>query len=196
MTEQLDKKIKSNAAPQGLILGVIVTILGILSFYIMIWLTGQVTLILALPFLLGIVIPFAILIFFTFQLRKKIGGFWGFRQAVTGVFIMLLVAFAVQYVVRDLIFANVIEPHMVEKTENAMITSVTAALEKSNVKQEDIDKKMADIQKGFNEQKNVTIGYRLKGIAVSLILMFVIALILAAFFKKEGHVFNPNIEAE
>ncbi|MEB0260403.1 MULTISPECIES: DUF4199 domain-containing protein [unclassified Mucilaginibacter] len=195
MSEELDKSIKKNAVPVGLILGVIVTVISILSFYVMTS-TTSIILISAAPIVLSVIIPIILAVIYSKQLRTKIGGFWNFRQATSGIFIMLLISFAVQFVVRDMVFAKVIEPDMVSKMEVSMTTAVSQMLEKSKASQEAIDKQIDKIQKSFDEQKTPTIGKQVQAVAITIIFLFVLALILAAFLKKENHTFNLNDELE
>lgn len=194
MAENLDQTIKRNAVPFGITLGIISTVLGLGAFYILLSLKENVLLMITIPFIFSILLPLVLLIIFVFNLRKKIGGFWNFKQAVTGIFIMLLISFGVQYLLKDIIFANFIEPQMIEKTQAVMTSAVTATLEKSGAKQEDIDKKIDDMQKNFELQKENTLGKRVQSIVISIILLFVVALIFAAFFKKEGYHYDPGVE--
>ncbi|MET3980350.1 hypothetical protein ABIB62_002952 [Mucilaginibacter sp. UYP25] len=195
MSEDLNKSIKKNAIPLGLVLGVIVTVVSILSFYVMTS-TTSIILISAAPVLLSVIIPIALAVIYSKQLRTKIGGFWNFRQATSGIFIMLLISFAVQFLVRDMLFAKVIEPDMVPKMEASMTTAITQMLEKSNASQEAIDKQVDDIQKKFDEQKAPTIGKQVQAVFITIIFLFVLSLILAAFLKKEGHTFSTDAELE
>ncbi|MES2268471.1 MAG: DUF4199 domain-containing protein [Bacteroidota bacterium] len=195
MNEDLNKSIKKNAVPLGLVLGVIVTVINILSFYVMTS-TTSILLISAAPILLSVIIPIILAVIYSKQLRTKIGGFWNFRQATSGIFIMLLLSFAVQFVVRDMLFAKIIEPDMVTKMQSSMTTAVTQMLEKSNATQEAIDKQVEDVQKKFDDQKAPTIGKQIQAIFINIIFLFVLALILAAFLKKEGHPFNPDAALE
>lgn len=194
MSEELNRSIKKNAVPLGLVLGVIVTVISILSFYVMSSSTS-IILISAAPILLSVIIPIALAVIYAKQLRTKIGGFWNFRQATSGIFVMLLISFAVQFIVRDMLFAKVIEPDMVSKMEASMTTAVTQMLEKSNASQEAIDKQVADIQKKFDEQKAPTVGKQIQAIFITIIFLFVLALILAAFLKREGLRTSPELES-
>ncbi|WP_183561259.1 DUF4199 domain-containing protein [Mucilaginibacter sp. SP1R1] len=192
MIIEIDKKqLRKVGITFGLLLGLALTILSIVSFYIMIS-TSSVIVISSVPFIFSIVFPIILVVILCFNFRKNIEGFWTFKQAATGIFIMFFVAFAVQFLLRDQLFARVIEPNMVEKTQTAMTSAVTSFLEKSKASQDDIDKKMDDIQKQFDAQKNVSIGKQIEGVGISIIFIFVIAIIFAAFFKKEGQVYNPN----
>jgi hypothetical protein len=196
MTESNDKQLRKQAITNGLILGVALSALSIFSFYLMTAMGVSVIFVTAGPLIFSVVLPIILAVVLCFNLRKKIGGYWNFKQAATGIFIMFLTAFVVEFVVRDMLFAKVIEPTMVQKTETAMVNTVTSVLEKSKASQEEIDKKIEDIQKQFDEQKNVSIGKQIQGVGINIIFMFVLAVMFAAMFKKEGHVYNPNLDEE
>lgn len=183
--ENLDSEIKKNALNNGLLLGVIMLILGIVTFYIMISMESALGVI-AVPIIFSVILPIAVTIFFTIDLRKKIGGFWDFKQATTGIFIMCIVSFAIQTVGRDLLFAKFIEPDMAQKTQDAVVKATTAMMEKSGAPQEKIDKQIESTQKQFDSQVNPTVGKVVQGIGTSILLVFVLALILAAFFKRKA----------
>jgi hypothetical protein len=182
--ENLDQQIKKNAFNSGIILGTIILVLGILAFYLITSATN-IWVVFVGPILLSILIPITIAVFFCISLRRKIGGFWTFKQAVTGIFIMFLSAYVIQAIGSDLIFAKFVEPQMIEKVDNAVMTATKTMMEKSNTPQETIDSKVEEMQKQFDEQKNVTVGKTIQGIVVSIIFRFVFALIFAAIFKKE-----------
>ena len=73
------------AINNGLYIGGISTILGILVYYVSPDLMGATS--------FGIImmlLSLALYIFFTIDLRKKVGGFWSFREALKGIFLMFL----------------------------------------------------------------------------------------------------------
>ena len=181
--ENLDSSIKKNALNNGLLLGVISFILGLVSFYSLISVSSS-WLVIMIPIFFSVIVPIALAVYFSFDLRKKVGGFWTFRQATTGLFIMFIVSFAIQTVATDLIFVKLIEPDMAKKTQDAVIRSTTSMLESAGTPQDQIDEKIEATEKQFESQKNPTIGKRIQGIAISIILAFVLALIFGAFFKR------------
>ncbi|WP_186461733.1 DUF4199 domain-containing protein [Mucilaginibacter pallidiroseus] len=185
MSEDLNPIIRKNAIPKGLILGVVVAILNIVSYYYIVSIATSYWAIILVPMLFNIILPLVVLLFLVADLRKTIGGFWNLRQAITGIFLMLLLAMAVNYVTVNVVFAKVIEPNMVDNTRNAMVTAVTPILEKSGASQTDIDKKMDEMQKQFDSRKNAGIGPQIKSIVISIIMLFVLALVLGAIYKRE-----------
>jgi len=190
--EDLQQKIKVSSFKSGLTLGAILLVLGIFSFYFIIRMAASFLLIIIGPIVFSIIIPIVLVIFICFDLRKKIGGYWNFRQATTGIFIMFFVAYIVQYIGKDVVFAKFVEPNMVQKTQDAMMDATTAMMEKAGTDQTQIDEKKAQIQKQFDGQKEITIGKIIQGIIISIILMFVLALIFGALFKKDPPLFADS----
>lgn len=192
MAIEIDKKrLRTLGITFGLLLGVALALLNIASFYIMLSATS-VVLISAVPFIFSVLLPILLVVVLCFNFRKKIGGFWTLREAATGIFIMFFTAFVVLFILRDQLFAKVIEPHMIEKTQLAMTNSVSKFLKESKTSQDVINKKLNEIQQEFEAQKDVTIGKQIQGVGISIIFMFVLAIIFAAFFKKEVQVYNPQ----
>src|SRR5258708_7929647 len=132
------------------------------------------------PFIFSIILPIIVVVFFCLDIRKKVGSYWSFKQATTGIFIMFFMAYVVQSIGRDVIFAKLIEPNMVQKTQEAVMNATTAMLEKTGADQTQIDDKKASIQKQFDQQTNVTVGKVIQGVAITIILIFVLALIFGA----------------
>jgi hypothetical protein len=187
--ENLDQKIRKQSFQYGLILGAILLVLGIFSFYFIIGMTSSFWLVIFGPFIFSIILPIIVVVFFCLDIRKKVGGYWSFKQATTGIFIMFFMAYVVQSIGRDVIFAKFIEPNMVQKTQEAVMNATTAMLEKTGADQAQIDDKKASIQKQFDQQTNVTVGKVIQGIAITIILIFVLALIFGAIVKKDPPLF-------
>lgn len=180
--------IRKAAIPSGLILGIISTVLTVFSFYFVTGMTTSMWLMLFSPMIFSIILPLVIAIFFILDLRKKIGGFWSFKQAVSGIFIMLTIS-AIISTVGGWAFSKTIEPDMMEKTKSAMVTAVTEMMESTGAPQEKIDQSVEDMEKKFDEQKDAGVGSYFKNFAISLIFMFILALIFGAIFKKEPPVY-------
>ncbi|NCD70085.1 DUF4199 domain-containing protein [Mucilaginibacter agri] len=180
-----DKDIRKKAAMSGLLLGVIVIVMTIFSFYYVTTMASSPYMVSFGPLIFSVTIPIVVAVFFAIDLRKKIGGYWNFKQAVTGFFVMFLVSYAVNYVGTNLLFAKVIEPQMVEKTQEAVKNASAKIMEEKNVDQEKIDEQMEKIQKQFDEQKEDTPTKVIAHFGISIIMIFVVAMIFAAIFKKE-----------
>ena len=194
--ENLEQKIKRESFKSGLVLGGILLALGILTFYFITVLTNSVWLILSGPIIFSVLVPIILVVFLCISIRKRIGGYWSFKQATTGVFIMFIMAYAIQTIGRDLIFAKIIEPDMVVKTQKSVMRATTGMLEKSGADQTHIDAKLDEIQKQFDDEKNVPVSKIVEGIVISVILIFAFALIFGAIFKKDPPLFAPASDQE
>ena len=183
--EDKEKQLRKTGLIKGLLLGAIVLVIGIISYYLVITNFGPWWFPLVSSFFFGLVLPAIIAAIFTLNLRTSFGGFWSFKQAVTGIFIMFLAAYIVQAIGRDVIFAKIIEPDMVPKTEAAMIRSINTAAKQLSYTKAETDAKIADTKKEFAGTKSTTVTGIIQGVLISIIFMFVFAIIFAAIFKKE-----------
>jgi hypothetical protein len=192
----LEKEIRKNAIKGGLILGAILLALSIFSFYFITAITKSPILFVASPIVFSFVIPLILVVIFCFYGRKKIGGYWSFRQATSGIFIMFFIAYIIQTVGRDLIFAKLIEPDMIPKTEAAFINAATLIKKQKGVDQKQMDKNIADMKQKYEEQKNIGIGQNIMAIAISIIFVFVLSLIFAALFKRDIPQYSTQTDIE
>jgi len=190
--DNLEQIIKTTFIKNGLWLGLLLLALSIFSFYFITEISTSPILFVAAPLVFSFVIPIALVIVYCFYGRRMIGGYWTFKQATTGIFIMFLVAYAIQTIGRDFVFARIIEPHMVEKTEQAFLKAAAIIRKQPGTNQKQMDANEADVKKNFEEQKHVTVGKTVQGIAISIIFIFVLAVIFGALFKKEPPVYSTT----
>lgn len=183
--ENIEKLIKKVFTKNGLLLGLILLGLSIFSFYFITSINSSPILFVAAPLIFSFVIPLTLLIAFCFNGRKRIGGYWNFKQATTGIFIMIFMAYIIQTIGRDLIFANLVEPHMADKTEKAFLNASAIIRKQPGANQKQLDQNEADVKKHFDEQKHVTILSKVQEITITIIFIFVLALIFASLFKRE-----------
>jgi len=187
--DSLEQKIKINAVKSGLLLGVVLLILSIFSYYFITTISKSPALFVAGPLFFSFLIPVAVVAFFCFNARKKIGGYWTFRQATTGIFIMFFAAYLIQLVGKDIIFDKYVEPDYAQKTQVAAINAKTVIMKQQNYSPQATAKGIADMKKDFEAQKNVTVGNIIQGVAISILFIFLFALIFASLFKKEPPVY-------
>ncbi|SEG12650.1 DUF4199 domain-containing protein [Sphingobacterium lactis] len=188
--------VKKKAIINGVILGIISLVLSIISLYILKSATSLMTSS-VINFFVNYIIFLAVAILFTIQLRKAIGGYWSFSTALKNIFIMLAIA-AVIGTVGIGIF-NMVNPNVqieaIENTQNLTIEMMEA----NNMADDQIDTMLENLDQQKESLANMSIGQNLKGLAISLVLYFVLALILAAIFKKEKPLFRtpaaPSDEA-
>lgn len=131
-----------------------------------------------------------IYIFFTIDLRKEIGGFWTFRQALKGIFLMAVVAGLVSAVF-NLIFFKFIEPGAYDKLSGFASENLTKTLEAFGTPEDQIDAQVEAGLERIKSQYNPTVSSFFMQLGIAIIIEFVMSLIFAAIFKKERPVFAP-----
>lgn len=181
----IERKIKINGVKNGILLGLILTALGILSYYLITTLTRSPVLFVAAPILLSVFIPIFCVVFLCFNARKNLGGYWTFKQATTGIFTMFLVAYLVQFISKDIVFDKLIEPGNIQKTQIAAINAKALIMKQRGTNQKVIDKDIAEMKKDFTRQGNVSVGSTIQGVIISILFIFLLALIFGSLFKKE-----------
>lgn len=178
------------ASTNGIIVGILSVMIGIIVYY-------------AAPSLLGSmafgiasgVVSLLIYIFFTIDTRKKIGGFWTFREALKGIFLMAFVA-GLLYSVVNYAFYKFIEPNAFETVATYMEEGTSSTLEKMGMDQDKIDEAINGQMEAIKEQYNPTIGQFFKNLGIAVLVQFVMSLIFAAIFKKEPPLFAHSMEEE
>jgi hypothetical protein len=194
--ENIDQNIKKYGAQSGLLLGLIFLALTIFSFYFMTSMTNSfyVTVMVG-PLLFSVILPLVVAILFCSDLRKKIGGFWTFKQAVTGIFIMFLVGYLVSFA-GGMVFSKIIEPNMATKMKSSIISATTSFYEKQGLDQDKIDAAVAKMEKSIDEQSDQSAGKIAKSFGMAIIFLFVFALIFGAVYKREPPLFTTPVDAE
>jgi hypothetical protein len=181
----IDRKIKPVSVKSGVLMGVILLAFNIVFFYFIINVTTSAVLFLMSQIVFRFIVPIGVLVSFCFFVRKKIGGYWTFREAVTGLFIMFLLAYSVQTIGIDLIFAKFIEPDMTRKTETAALAETTLVMKQQKIEKKLIDKKTAELKNEINSQKPITVAGVIQNLIFSILFIFIFALVFAALFKRE-----------
>lgn len=182
--ENLNKAASTN----GVIIGILSIVIGVVTYYVFPQLLGSIS------FGIGsLVVSLIIYIFFTIDLRKKIGGFWGFREALRGIFLMAFVA-GVLYSIGNVAFYKFIEPTAFEKISGFMESGMSETFDNMGMEQSKIDETVTKQIEGLKAQYDPTVAQFFKNLGIAVIIQFVMSLIFAAIFKKELPVFLSNEE--
>jgi hypothetical protein len=185
----IDKRIKITFLKYGVVLGVLYLMLTIASYYFITSGAQSPVLFIASPIIFRLVIPVLITLFLCFKGRKQIGGLWTFKQATTGIFVMLFIAFLIQFIGKDIIFDRYVEPNGIQKIQNAAITAKTINLKQKGYDQKTIDKNIDEMKKDLAQQTNaLTPGSVISEIVFSTIFIFLFALIFASLFRNAEYV--------
>lgn len=190
----LAKNIKIFTIKYGLLLGAILLFLSIFSFYFITEFSNSPVLFVVVPLLCSVIFPIFLALLFCFYARKKNDGFWSFKEATRGIFFIFFIAYIILTIGKDLIFAKIIEPDMVAKTEAAFVRSSSFILEKTNIDKKQMAQQIENKKKDFESQKNITIAEVIQSIAISIIFIFVLALIFGALFKRDMQFMPASIE--
>lgn len=178
------------ASTNGVIIGILSTVIGVVTYYAFPSLLGSMS------FGIGtLVISLIIYIFFTIDLRKKIGGLWSFREALKGIFLMSFVA-GLLYSVANFGFYKFVEPGAFEKISGYIETGMSQTFENMGMEQDQIDEAVAKQVEGMKAQYDPTPVEFFKNLGIAIIIQFVMSLIFAAIFKKEAPVFASTGEEE
>lgn len=180
------EEVKKEGIKYGVYLGIISLVVTIVSMYMLVntgsfkstsMITGGISLLL----MIGLSAYFAIL------LRKVADGFWNFSQALKGIFVMLAISVIIS-TVGTAIF-NLVNPEPQQVVFDKTINLTIETLEGVGADDDIIDKQVADLEKQRDELREFSVTQNVKGLAVSLIMYFIFALILAAIFKRERPTF-------
>lgn len=186
--QELEQKIKKYGFKNGLVLGVLTTLLNISSFYLITAAAISPILFISAPIVFRAFIPILAIIYLSFNIRKKVGGLWTFKQATTGIFIMLITAYMINLVGKDLVFDKVIEPNGVQKTQVAAINAKTTNMKEKGYSQDKINASVADMKKDFIQTDTFSIGSFITGNAFIILFLFVFALIFASLIRNAEYV--------
>ena len=187
---ELEQRIKGIFLKYGIALGLILLALSISSYYLITKITTSPVLFVAVPIFFSLFIPILLTVFFCFNGRKKLGGYWTFKQATTGVFIMFFVAYLIQFAGKDILFNKVIEPNNMVITQHAAIAAKTALMKQRGDTPQVIDNSIAEMKKDFALQQKTTIGGTIQGVVFSILFVFLFALIFGSLFKKVPPVYT------
>lgn len=184
--------LRKEGAILGVTLGVLMVVLTILPMYYYAS-SSSFWMVIIGPVITGFFLPLILAVLFTFQLRKKVGGYWSFKQAVIAVFSMLFVASLISSI-SGFIFEKYVEPDMRERYMRNIANNSIEYMEKSGANAEQIDDQLEKIDEQIENTGEANISNTLRGLAISTIVVFVIALLFGALFKKERPVFQPISE--
>jgi len=186
-----DKKVGKEGQKYGIYLGVILLAMGITSTYLVMNASNFV-----LAGIVSGVVYFIVLAglaaYFSLEMRKAAGGYWTFRQAFRGIFIMLAVVVVI--VQLGTTAFNAIDPEPQQKVFDQSVKSMIDNFENLGVDEEMIDKQVAEMEKKREEAGTFSVSNTMKTLGISLVMYAVFGLILAAIFKRKRPVFGNDPE--
>lgn len=190
-TEHESVNAKKAAFINGLIFGVISIFIFLITYYAFPDLFGNFTF-----GIISFLISIGLAIFFTLDLRKKIGGYWSFKEALSNIFILLITQY-LSYTLFVMAFGKFIEPAYIDHMREVSLNATVEVAERfGGGNQEAIDKMIEEAEKSIEQSLNPTFMQFLQATGITMIMYFVGALIFAAIFKRERPVFAQITDEE
>src|SRR5690554_3013656 len=142
-----------------------------------------------------IVVGIGLAIYFTLDIRKQIGGFWTFREAISAIFVLFITPSIILYFF-SLAFGKWIEPDYNRIITEASLNATTELMENISSDQEVIDKTIAETEEALESQLNPSFFDIVKSLGFSVLVYFIFSLIWAAIFKRDRPIFRHRSEPE
>ncbi|KQN35966.1 hypothetical protein ASE92_07440 [Pedobacter sp. Leaf41] len=189
----MEKQIISNDAQpkvyeeifkSGLILGLAMFVLGIALLFLMQTANSFWTMVIIYPLVFLVVGPIVLSVFVLKNLRKNIGGYWTFKQALKSIFIVFLVGWLASFSL-NLLYTKVIDPSATEKMQEHIKDTTLIFMKNQGTEQEKLDEEGKKMDEQFAKQNELTPQSVFKNITIAISIIFVFALIFAAIFKRE-----------
>jgi len=182
--EDLNKTARTN----GLIIGIISAAIGITIYYVAPSVMGSA------GYGIGLgILSLVLYIIFTLDLKRKIGGYWSFREALKGIFLMAVIAGVVSTVITDA-FYKLIEPDAYAKVSVYVEDGLTQTYERFGMGQDKIDQFVGIALKGLKSQLDPNLMDFFKNLSALILAAFIMSLIFAAIFKKDHPIFTQTTE--
>jgi hypothetical protein len=186
--EKTLESLNKTASTNGVIIGIISSVITIVTYYVGPRLMGSVSYGIGLG-----VLSLVLYIIFTIDLRRKIGGHWEFREALKGIFLMAFVAGILNMAI-NFIFYKFIEPGAYEKVSGYIADSLAQNYEKMGMDQEASDKMVAISLTKLKSQLDPGPMDLLKNLSIAILVQFILSVIFATIFKKSRPVFVQAAE--
>jgi hypothetical protein len=174
--------IKSEALKNGLIWGIVNIVLFLVTWYVApdlmssYWYAG-------ISLLMGV----AFAIFFCIDMRKKVGGYWTFGEALWPIFVTFVLAMGLVFVF-NILFGKYIDTSYPEQIKEMVMTKSEATLKSFGLSGEEAAKALEKTNENLEKQFRPTFSQAVMGFGISAIMYFIGAVIFALIFRRN----NPN----
>lgn len=190
LEEETTVSAKKLALNYGLIWAAINIVIFLFAYYAFPQVMGTFT-----YTVIQIIIGVGLAVYFTLQIRRQIGGFWTFREAISAIFVLFILP-SVVVMLFSIAFGKWIDPSYNDFIKESTLNMTTELLEKVSNDQEMIDKTIEETEVALDKQLNPSFVDVLKSLATSVLMYFIISLIWAAIFKRDRPIFLTQSEAE
>lgn len=178
--------IKKEALKNGLIWGAVNIVIFLVTWYVM------PSLMSSYAFAgLTIVIGIALAVFFCIDMRKKVGGYWSFGQALWPIFAMFIMAMALVFVF-NITFGKFIDTSYPETMKEMVMTKSEDTMKSFGLSDEETAKALEKTKENLEQQFTPNFSQAVVAFGISAVMYFIGAVIFALIFKKENQ--NPFIQ--
>jgi len=184
------RDMQKKAALMGLIFGLIALVTGIGGLYIVAS-SSSIAGALGFQVLRSFVIPLSLAVLFAIILRKQIGGYWSFRQATSGIFLLFFTAYFV-YSLGDLGYKQAVDSTLETKALQNTIKVTVDFVSKQKMPTDQLDDKITQMEEAMEASKHVSPGAIAQGMLAFILIIFVVSLVFAAIFKREQPLFEEE----
>lgn len=184
LQEEKKPKVYEEIFKHGLILGIAMFILGIALLFLIQGADSFMVMVIVYPLILLVIFPIIVSVFLCINLRKSIGGYWTFKQALKSIFIVFFVGWLVSFGL-NLIYTKVIDTTSTERMQEHIKERTLVFMKNQNVDEDKLNEESAKMDEQFAKQNEFTAKSVFKNITIGISIIFVFALIFAAIFKRE-----------
>lgn len=174
--------IKQEALKNGLIWGAVNIVIFLVTWYVMpnlmssYWYAG-------FSFLIGL----ALAIFFCLDMRKKVGGYWTFGEALWPIFVTFVLGMALVFVF-NILFGKYVDTTYPEQMKEMVLTKSEATMKSFGLSDEETAKALEKTHENLDKQFTPSFSEAIAAFGISAIMYFIGAVIFALIFKRN----NPN----
>jgi hypothetical protein len=170
--------IKQEAIKNGFVMAGISIVIFLVMNYILPEMQGSF-IVLGVQLLIGLAISVALCL----DMRKKVGGYWTFSEALLHIFVMFMISAVVVYFF-TLLFGRYIDTTYPERMKEMIGSKTEAMLKSLHLDDDKIAEAMAKQEEDMEKQFNPTFSQAIVALGIQLVMFFIGALIFAAIFKK------------
>lgn len=175
-------------------MGVLLFISQLLALYFLAYSKSIVVILLAYSFSYFI-IPLVGAILLIIKIRRLIGGYWTLRQATSGIFILFLTAYLLSSTA-SFVYGRYLQPQMVDRASDNFVNVFSNTMSGLKADQDKIDEFVEMVEQQSEAAKKVSILNMFSNMIPIILVLFIVALIFAAIFKKEHPVLSNENHKE
>ncbi|WP_345955164.1 DUF4199 domain-containing protein [Mucilaginibacter sp. PAMB04168] len=182
--ENLNQAVRKEGAIRGVLFGILMLVVDILKLYYLAHASTSPILTFVVLYPVYYIILFGAALLFISGLRNKIGRYWNLKQAITGIFIMLIFTTLI-WNNGIALFSGKINPELAEKAHVSFVASRKAAMQSSHTPAKRIEQEVVSMNQTFAAGSKVTVQSFFRSLFVSVILVFAVSAVLGVLFKRE-----------